>query len=180
MSVNPLTISTFALLLATGLPTAAEAQIQAAQNNGSDLGFLEVGRSYSIQFPEDRHPVRVKESGVQAQPNGPPATWRANFQVNVFVVRKRGGGSWALLEHPSDPKAAVDILSARSLLADKAKLAEIEADPSRKDFLTRRREAAKAELQTTRTWANLAHALSISDPPAEERWEMKIKSIEVK
>jgi hypothetical protein len=173
--------ATLALLLAIGLPAAGVAQDQpAASSPRTDLGFLEVGKSYLIRFPADRHPVQLKESGIEPQPSGPPATWRANFQIDVFVVRKLGGGSWALLEHPTDPKVALDVLSARVLLADKAAVAEIEADPERKDFLARRREAAKVDLKTTRTWVNLAHAISIADPPAEGRWEKPKMSVEVR
>jgi hypothetical protein len=176
--VRPVTL---ALLLAIGLPAAGVAQDTPASSSGrTDLGFLEVGKSYLIRFPEDRHPVQSKESGIEPQPSGPPATWRANFQVDVFVVRKLGGGSWVLLEHPVDPKAALDVLSARSLIADKAAVAEIEADPSRKDFLAKRREAARADLKMTKTWVNLTHAISISDPPAEQRWEKLKFSVEVR
>src|SRR4051794_18468374 len=108
--------SMIALLLAVGLlsvgvgqdrPPAEKAVISSA----SDLGFLEIGRTYFIRFPEGRHPLQVKESGITAQPSGPPATWRANYQVDQFTVRKLGGGSWVLLEHPVDPKAATEILA---------------------------------------------------------------------
>jgi hypothetical protein len=167
-------LATLALLLAISPPPAGGAQDQPAPPpDRTDLGFLEVGRSYLIRFPDDRHPVQLKESGLVAQRSGPPGTWRANYKIKVFVVRKLGGGSWALLEHPIDPKAAMDILSARILLADKTKVAELEADPGRKDFLAGRREAARGEVKITKTWINLAHAISISDPPAEERWELK-------
>jgi hypothetical protein len=174
-------LAILALMLAVGFTTAGVAQDPPASSSvKTDLGFLEVGKSYLIRFPEDRHPVQMKESGIEPQPSGAPLTWRANFQIDVFVVRKLGGGSWALLEHPIDPKAALDVLSARSLIADKVAVAKIEADPSRKDFLAKRREAARAELKTTSTWVNLAHAISISDPPAERRWEQPKLSVEVR
>jgi hypothetical protein len=174
LDTNPVVrLATLALLLAIS-PSAGVAQGQPPPPpDRTDLGFLEVGRSYLIRFPEDRHPVQLKESEITAQASGPPATWRMNYQVNVFVVRRLGGGSWALLEHPVDPKAATDIMSARSLLADKAQVAKVEADPDRKDFLARRREAARGELKMTQTWINLSHAISISDPPAEELRELK-------
>ena len=173
-------LTTLAVLLTISLPGAVRAQQQSAPSpNRTDLGFLEVGRSYLIRFPEDRHPVQVKESGLTAQPSGPPATWRMNYRIDVFIVRKLSGGSWALLEHPTDPKAALDVMSARHLLADKAKVAEIEADPERKEFLAGRREAARGEVKMTQTWINLAHAISISDPPAEQGWEMKDLKINV-
>ena len=168
-------LATLVLLLAIGPPADLLTQDQAAPPpDRTDLGFLEVGRSYLIRFPEDRHPVQLKETGLTAQESGPPSAWKMNYRVDVFVVRKLGGGSWALLEHPIDPKAAFNITSARGQLADKAEFAKLEADPNRKDFLARRREAARGELKTTQTWINLGHAISISDPPAEQRWEMKV------
>lgn len=163
-----------ALLVAISPPTnTAVADPPPSPPDQTDLSFLEVGRAYLIRFPEGRHPVQLKESGITAQPSGPPATWRMNYQIDVFVVRKLGGGSWAQLEHPIDPKAATDILSARNLLANKTEVAKLEADPSKKDFLAQRRETARGEVKMTRTWINLAHALSISDPPAKQRWELK-------
>ena len=170
-------LATLAVLLALGTPAVATAQGRqpASPAAGSDLDFLVAGRSYLIRFPDDRHPVQVKESGLTAQPTGPPASWHANYRIDSFVVRKLGRGSWALLEHPADPKAALDVISARGLLADKAKVAELEADPAKKDFLAGRRKAAAVELKTTQTWVNLAHAVSIADPPAEQRWDVKIE-----
>jgi hypothetical protein len=182
MSTNPVTrLATFTLLLALGTPAPGVAQDRPAPPpDRTDLGFLEVGRPYLIRFPEDRHPVQLKESGIVEQPSGPPGNWRMEYHVDVFVVRKLGGGSWVLLEHPVDPKAASNILSARSLLADKAGVAEIEADPQRKDFLAERRETARGEVKMTKTWINLAHAISISDPPPDRPFEMKLKILEVK
>ncbi len=120
MSMNPAARpAILALLMAIGPTAAGLAEDRPAPPaDRSDLGFMEVGRSYLIKFPEGHHPIQVKESGITAKPSGPPATWRANYQIDVFVVRKLGGGSWALLEHPADPKAALDVLSARNLLAD--------------------------------------------------------------
>lgn len=167
-------LTALAFMLAFDWSALGAAQDRPARaEDRSDVGFLKIGRSYLIRFPEGYHPVQAKESGFTAQPSGPPAAWKANYQNDVFVVRRLGGGSWVLLEHPADPKAALDVASARNLLADQAKVAEIEADPNRKDFLAQRREAARSEVKVTRTWINLAHAISIADPPAEQRWDVK-------
>ncbi len=173
LSINLVIVS----LLLFGCSTFAQAQVAApVSTSESDLAFLTIGKTYVIIFPEDRHPVQLRESGITAQPSGPPSTWRARYQVDQFVVRKLGGGSWVLLEHPVDPKEAVDVISARNLLGDKAKLAKLEEDPTKKEFLAGRREVARRELKTTQTWINLAHAISISDPPTETRWEVKINA----
>jgi hypothetical protein len=185
MKVPDIRPSTIALLLAVALlsvgvaqdrPTAATPSPSAP----SDLGFLEIGRTYFIRFPEGQHPLQLKESGITAQPSGPPATWRANFQVDLFTVRKLGGGSWVLLEHPVDPKAAAEILVARDLMANKTLVAEMESDPNRREFLAGRRKAAQGELKMTQTWINLAHAITISDPPPPgEKREFKV-NVEIK
>jgi hypothetical protein len=160
-------------LLRLGPPAFGQAPLLTSP---SDLAFLEIGNTYVITFPEDRHPVKLLESGITPQPSGAPSSWRARFLVDQFVVRKLGGGSWVLLEHPVDPKESVDVMSARILLGDKAKLAELEADPSKKKFLEGRREVARRELKTRQTWINLAQAISISDPPTDVRWEVKINA----
>src|SRR3954466_13791801 len=95
-----------ALLIASAPPPAGLAQDRPnggpptppAASTPSDLGFLEVGRTYFIRFPEGHHPMMLKESGITAQPNGPPATWRISYAIDQYTVRKLGGGSWALLE----------------------------------------------------------------------------------
>jgi hypothetical protein len=166
-------IAALALALSLAAPVAGAAREDPPAQ--TELEFLQVGKSYLIRFPEDLHPVLVKESGMEPQPSGPPATWKATWKIDVFVVRKLGRGSWALLEHPEDPKAALDCIAARHLLADEAKVAEIEADPKRKDFLAGRRKAAASELKTKQTWVNLAHAISIADPPADHSWDLKIR-----
>ena len=162
--------ATIALLVATGSLSVGMAQDRPSAEKPavpapSDLGFLEIGRTYLIRFPEAQHPLQVKESGITAQPSGPPATWRMNYQIDQFTVRKLGGGSWVLLEHPVDPKAAMEILTARDLMANKTLVAEMEADPKRREFLAGRRKAAQGDLKMTQTWINLAHAVTISDPP---------------
>jgi hypothetical protein len=174
-----------ALTVAVGLLSVGAAQDRPpaekpAPSAPSDLGFLEIGRTYFIRFPEGQHPLQVKESGITAQPSGPPGTWRINYQIDQFTVRKLGGGSWALLEHPVDPKSATEILAARNLMEDKPLVAEMEADPKRREFLAGRRKAARDELKMTQTWINLAHAITISDsPPPGWKQELKV-NVEIK
>ncbi len=177
-----------ALLIASAPPPgglaqdkpAGEPTPRPAASTPSDLAFLEIGRTYFIRFPEGHHPMILKESGIAPQPNGPPGTWRITYTIDLYTVRKLGGGSWALLEHPVDPKATTEILAARDLVANKALVAEIEADPERKEFLAGRREAARGELKMTQTWINLAHAITISDPPtADAKRELKF-NVEIK
>jgi hypothetical protein len=179
-------LSTIALFLAPGLSSAAEAQ--ETQSGGaarppaavtsSDLGFLELGRTYEIKFPDEFHPVLKRESGVSPAEAAPqkresgaaaaplsPASWSARFEVNLFVVRKLGGGSWVLLEHPVDPKKYFESMSSRHLLSDKAKVAGMEATKEGRQALARLREKAGVAPKTTQSWINLVHAISITDPP---------------
>ncbi|MFO0908711.1 MAG: hypothetical protein U0794_10185 [Isosphaeraceae bacterium] len=176
--VHAVCAAQLALGLILTIPAVGDDRPEPAKPS-SDLGFLEVGRAYRIRFPEDRHPVQLRESGIAAQPSGPPATWRTRYQIDVFVVRKLGSGSWALLEHPVDPKAATEYAAAQRLLDNKARVAELERNPERKTYLESRRKIAAGKLAMTQTWINLAHAISIADPPteppAEPRFNVEVK-----
>ena len=164
--------------IAQDRPVASSAPAPPVATSPSDLGFLEVGKAYLIRFPEGTNPTRVHESEILAQPQGPPATFNMNYQVDTFVVRRLGGGSWALLEHPTDASAAMDVASAQAFLANKEQVAEAEADPERKAFVATTRQDALKEIKMTQTWFNLAHATAISDPPAVvPKFEIKIQSI---
>lgn len=164
--------------MSRGAPPADPAD-QTNRGGPSELGFLKIGQAYSIKFPDEWHPVLVHESGVFATPTG-PSNWNAKYQIHVFVVKQLSQGSWALLEHPVDPKEALDVMSARLQLKNAEEVAKHEATEEGRKFLARRREAAGRELKTTETWINLAHAISISDPPqTPENWkvDIQVKSI---
>jgi hypothetical protein len=165
-----------------GMSRGAPPAVPADQTNGggpSDLGFLKIGHAYFIKFPDEWHPVLVRESGVFATPTG-PSNWNAKYQIHVFVVKKLGRGSWALLEHPVDPKEALHVTGARLQLKDAEKIAKLEETEDGRKKLDQLREKAGRELKTTETWINLAHAISISDPPqTPENWkvDIQVKSI---
>jgi hypothetical protein len=161
------------------LPAAKPGRPAEAKPN--DLGFLQVGRAYLIRFPEERHPALKRETEIAAatasetdvktgevrQRAAQPVTWNMKFQIDVFVVRELGGGPWALLEYPADPKAAFQISMARHTLADAKKVAEMEKSEKGREALARLREEATRTLETTRTWVNMNYAVSIADPPKD-------------
>jgi hypothetical protein len=178
-----------ALFAALLIPGLGRAQGPA----GSDLAFLEVGRSYLITFPPGASPFEVRETEVttvQAESRNAdgtgdvrkstiPTTMTMWYRIDVFVVRRLGGGSWALLEHPADAKAAMQTTTAKLVLANKALVAEKEKSEEGRKQLEQYRADARREVKTTQTWVNLAHAVTIADPPAETTEPPRIK-VEIK
>lgn len=172
-------LATVAALIALGMPCLA----RAGEDTPSDLAFLEVGKAYVIKFVPGADPFEVKESQVipvtatstPADGSGPattstiPTTMHMTYRVNEFVVRKLGRGSWALLEHPSDVKAATETLGARRALEDKETVAQQEKTEDGRKLLASWREDAKREVKVARTWINLAHAVTIAPPDAEPK-----------
>lgn len=157
----------------------------------ADLAFLKVGAPYKINFPESHHPAlrRVSEAsdvtittedkstGRVLQAEKRRITWDLRFQIDVFVVRELRPGPWALLEHPTDPKATMTIMSARRRVADPKEVARLGSTEEGRAQLTALRTEAARRVETTRTWVNLNHASSISDPPkdGDEGWDFRVR-----
>jgi hypothetical protein len=181
----------FAFLAALVVPPAGKAQGLPTPSAPSDLGFLEIGRSYAVKFIPGMHPFEVKESQmVSAEAESTdasgkvtkstlPGSMTMTYRIDVFVVRKLGGGSWALLEHPADVKAAQEILGARRALEDTELVAEQGKTEEGRKQLAKWREEARRELKMTQTWVNLAHAIVIADPDEESKKSLRV-NVEIK
>jgi hypothetical protein len=181
----------FAFLVALVVPPAGKAQGLPAPSAPSDLGFLEIGRSYAVKFIPGMHPFEIKESqmvsaeAVSTDASGNvtkstlPGSMTMTYRIDVFVVRKLGGGSWALLEHPDDVKAAQEILGARRALESTELVAEQGKTEEGRKQLAKWREEARRELKMTQTWVNLAHAIVITDPPEESKKPLRL-NVEIK
>src|SRR5260370_37411450 len=106
----------FAFLVALVVPPAGKAQGLPAPSAPSDLGFLEIGRSYAVKFIPGMHPFAIKESqmvsaeAVSTDATGHvtnstlPGSMTMTYRLDVFVVRKLGGRPWSRIEQPDTLK----------------------------------------------------------------------------
>ena len=162
----------FALALLAAHALAGDGPAPAA------LGFLEPGRDYAVRFPEGGDPFKtsravVSESTVTdaegKKKSGGPVTMNFTFSVSIFRVVKLGGGSWALLRHPKSPGDFLrwaEQRKAKAILAG-PNLKAVRARADGDEQVKRLEEAATAEIPTTETWINLAHAIAIAEVPTE-------------
>ena len=154
--------------------TAEEEEVQNALH--TELSFLESGRDYIIRFPGDQHLFKVKKSGVTSttyraddgsRRAGRPARWTLTLTVEIFRVVEFGGGSWVLLEHPSEQDDFVKWNRKRRAMAQLSGMSALEdtSIPGPPEGLQKLQEAAALEIPTERTWVNLSHAIAIRDVP---------------
>ncbi len=187
---------TFALTVVVAVLCVAHLQAEPPAQDGqaapSELGFLETGKDYVIRFSNDIDLFTMTKSGVSETTyttengetkKGRPATWRMTLRVEFFRVVRLGGGSWALLEHPEKKDEIARWNGKRRAMAILGSEAahELEATPDGKERLERLREAAAREIETTRTWVNLDHAIAITDVPTQiAKMKLTVQSVEIR
>ncbi len=167
---------------------------QEAKSTESDLPFLAPGHDYIIRFPgsiklfesvtSHVSPTRLTSEDGSSRA-GRPATFTLRIQVDIFTVVKLGKAGWALLEHPA---AAEDFAKwngkcrAKALLSEQ-NIATLQASADRAEHLKRLRDDAAADIKTTRTWVNLAHAIAIADVPGDlaayQDVNLRVQSVKV-
>ena len=161
---------TTVFILAIGTSVFAEEPAPATKVANA-LNFLKPGNDYIIKFPETHNVFRYRRSGIsEVKPKeGKPyaSNWHVNLAVEAFTVKRPPQGSWVLLEHPEDPKYALAWNMKRIALAQLTdrRIKELELTEEGKTALALFREQAAEDIETTKTWVNLDHAIAISDIP---------------
>ena len=142
----------------------------------SDLPFLMPNQDYVIRFSEsvkifENVTTEVLQSTSTDEDGntrpGSPATVTIRLTIDVFTVVKLGKAGWVFLEHPEnfdDIGKWSGRCRAKAILSEE-NIAKLEATPEGKETLNRLRTQAAFEIQTTRTWVNLNHAIAIADVP---------------
>jgi len=153
----------------------------------SDVSFLEPGKDYMIRFAEGSDFFKITESGVSQSTytteegktkQGDPVTWTSTITMLHYQVVRPGGGSWVLLRHaakPSDFAAWDGQRRAIAILASPQR-EELEAKPDGKERLERLQQAAEKKIETSETWVNLNHAVTISDVPTRSPSQLSADS----
>lgn len=137
------------------------------------LGFLELGKDYVIRFPDSYSTFRYSESGVtkatSSDGSSRPASWTMNVDIQVFTVRKHAHGAWVLLEHPASIQEATKWNYHRMAVAEltKHRIKELQSSADGRAELERLKRLASQKIETSRTWVNLDHAVTVSDVPTK-------------
>lgn len=150
--------------------------------------FLKPGHTYYFRFAPGANVFQTTVSssapgyfklpdGTQ-EPSG-SITMKVGYFVEAFRVKRFGGGSWVLLEHPAEhfdyPKWNFKYRAAAELADDHA-VAELEKTDAGRERLAKLRELAQQEFKTTGTWINLAYVVAIGDMP-QGLPEFEVKSV---
>ncbi|WP_165075367.1 hypothetical protein [Paludisphaera rhizosphaerae] len=188
-------LSLLAVILGANAVNAQQHAAPPTPLAASDLTFLEVGNSYMIQFAPGADPFVIKsaelsrvsttttDAGGKTTTELTPSTLTMTYRVPEFVVKKLGGGSWALLEYPLDVKAAAERMLARLALKNTETMAEQEKTEEGRMRIAEWKTEADRQIPTAEAWINLAHAVVIAPPladPRDPRIQTPTISVEIK
>ena len=170
------TILAFACLVVLQITDATSAD-DSKQTTSSDkpaMGFLEVGRSYTIHFTHA--PPEFKWNGAlgskEEDSNDKTIQLIPPDTLEVFKVIKRSTSSWVLLEFPASAKDYCDWYMAQHVAAELAQLqnkrdSNNNASAPALQEVMQTIEAQLEKIKTKQIWVNLDHALTISPIPSE-------------
>ena len=153
-------------ILVSSILILASAALQA--DDAAPPSFLKAGQDYAIRFAGQspfEKTVRVATDSDQNRKRSASIT----YSVRVFTIVALPGDSWALAEHPKSIKDAFKWNSKRVAMAalSPQSIAALESTDGGKRQLEKLREQAATKIETSRTWINLRHAVTISKPRRE-------------
>lgn len=124
--------------------------------------FLKPGQDYAIRFAGEspfKKTIRVATDSNQSR----------TYSVTVFTLVALPGDSWILAEHPKAIEDAFQWNSKRVAMAALSphSIAALESTEVGKKQLKKLREQAATKIETSRTWVNLRHVVTISKPRIE-------------
>lgn len=135
--------------------------------------FLQPGQDYLIRFAVQspfqktiRTPLDRESSGV---PNRSTRKRTTTHTIDIFTVVSLAGGSWILVEHPRAIEDASKWNSKRRAMVSLTPQAvhALQSTEDGKIRLEAIRTQASAEIETSRTWVNIDHMLTIRKAPSD-------------
>lgn len=149
----------------------ASAALQA--DDSAPPSFLKPGQDYAIRFAGQspfEKTVRVPMDSDQIRKRNASITSASiTYSVTVFTVVALPGDSWILAEHPKSIEDALKWNLKRVAMAalSRQSIAALQSTDDGKRQLEKLREQAATEIETSRTWINLRHVVTISKPRIE-------------
>ncbi|MCA9037369.1 MAG: hypothetical protein KDA91_19670 [Planctomycetaceae bacterium] len=132
--------------------------------------FLQPGQDYVMKFagpsPFEKS-VRISVGTDQAERNGGRRT--KQLAIEVFTIVSRAGGSWVLVEHPKEIDDATKWNAKRVAMASLTpqSIAALQSTEDGRARLEQLRARASVEIETSRTWVNVDHVVTIRKVPIE-------------
>ncbi|MCA8999307.1 MAG: hypothetical protein KDA80_20100 [Planctomycetaceae bacterium] len=136
--------------------------------------FLNTGEDFAIQFAVATPFQKTVRRPMDRNSDSPRNEFRRpgtiTYSVDIFKVVGLPGGSWVLLEHPKSIEDAPHWNAKRLAMATLTPQAIIamESTEDGRKRLEKLREQAAVEIETSRTWVNMQHMLTIKKPPIQQ------------
>ena len=145
----------------------------ATAQEADDNPFFNPGSDYIVHFAGEtpfRQTKGVPLTAEDLKPQGNGVQIKSasvTYGITVFTVVRHGVGSWYLLEHPKKIEDSFKWnfkrLALAALTPDGVKNLS-KSDQGLKKLADLRKQAEE-EIETTRTWVNIDHAVAILSPP---------------